>query len=96
VQTLKKVDFAGNHNTFVVAVSLGVGLLPAVSLDRFGGSIFFKNFPDWLQTICGSPITITAILAFTLNLLFNHLGASRRAPSADVTDPAQPAATPPG
>jgi NCS2 family nucleobase:cation symporter-2 len=98
IQTLKKVDYAGNHNTFVVAVSMGVGMLPAFSLDRFGGSIFFKNFPDWLQTICGSPITITAILAFTLNLLFNHLGtrASRREPSADVTDPAQPASAPPG
>ncbi|MFD8498941.1 nucleobase:cation symporter-2 family protein [Amycolatopsis sp. NPDC059657] len=80
LQNLRKVEFSGNHNTFVVAVSIGVGMLPAVALDRFGNSIFFKNFPSWLQTICGSPITITAVLAFTLNLLFNHLGSRRSDP----------------
>lgn len=74
VQNLKKVEFSGNHNTFVVAVAVGVGLLPAFATDRFGNSIFFQHFPDWLQTICGSPITVTAVLAFVLNLLFNHLG----------------------
>lgn len=74
MQNLKGVEFSGNHNTFVVAVSLGVGLLPAFAVDRFGGSIFFQHFPAWVQTICGSPITVTAILAFSLNLLFNHLG----------------------
>jgi xanthine/uracil permease len=74
VQNLKKVEFSGNHNTFIVAVSVGVGLLPAFSTDRFGTSIFFQHFPAWLQTICGSPITVASILAFLLNLLFNHLG----------------------
>ncbi|MFI5605723.1 nucleobase:cation symporter-2 family protein [Amycolatopsis sp. NPDC051903] len=73
VQNLKKVEFAGNHNSFVVAVSLGVGLLPAFATNPFGTSIFFQHFPAWLQTICGSPITLTAILAFVLNLVFNHL-----------------------
>ncbi|GAA2822812.1 nucleobase:cation symporter-2 family protein [Kitasatospora paracochleata] len=74
VQTLRKVDFSGNHNLLVVAVSLGVGLLPAVATDRFGNEIFFRNFPDWAQTVFGSPITLTVILAFALNLLFNHIG----------------------
>lgn len=55
VQNLKKVKFSGNHNTFIVAVSVGIGLL----------------------TICGSPITAAAIVAFTLNLLFDHLGNPR-------------------
>ncbi|WIX80250.1 nucleobase:cation symporter-2 family protein [Amycolatopsis carbonis] len=77
VQNLKKVEFSGNHNTFIVAVSLGVGLLPAFATDRFGTSIFFQHFPAWLQTICGSPITLASILAFLLNLLFNHLGARK-------------------
>ncbi|MFK0247049.1 nucleobase:cation symporter-2 family protein [Amycolatopsis azurea] len=77
VQNLKKVEFSGNHNTFIVAVSFGVGLLPAFSTNRFGNSIFFQHFPAWLQTICGSPITVAAIVAFTLNLLFNHLGKRR-------------------
>jgi len=71
VQNLKKVEFSGNHNTFVVAVALGVGLLPAFVPD------FFTHFPAWLQTIGGSPITVTAFLAFALNLLFNHVGRRR-------------------
>jgi xanthine/uracil permease len=54
------------------------------------------NFPNWLQTVCGGPITITAILAFSLNLLFSHLGATRDAPSDGVPDPAPPAAAPHG
>lgn len=67
-QNLRTVEFSGNHNTFIVAVALGVGLLPAFVPD------FFKHFPAWLQTICGSSITLAAVLAFALNLLFNHLG----------------------
>jgi NCS2 family nucleobase:cation symporter-2 len=70
-QNLRTVEFSGNHNTFVVAVALGVGLLPAFAPD------FFKHFPAWLQTICGSSITVAAVLAFVLNLLFNHLGRRR-------------------
>ncbi|GAA0691704.1 nucleobase:cation symporter-2 family protein [Kitasatospora atroaurantiaca] len=77
IQTLKKVDFTGNHNFLVVAVSLGVGMLPAVATDQFGNEVFFKNFPDWTQIIFGSPITLTVILAFGLNLVFNHLTAPR-------------------
>jgi NCS2 family nucleobase:cation symporter-2 len=96
IQTLRKVEYTGNHNTFVVAVSIGVGMLPAVALDRFGNSVFFQHFPHWVQTICGSPITVTAVVAFVLNLLFNHLGVSRRGPSADVLDPAPPAEAPHG
>jgi xanthine/uracil permease len=33
----------------------------------------YTNMPDWFQTIAGSAITTTAIVAFLLNLLFNHL-----------------------
>ncbi|GGO97809.1 nucleobase:cation symporter-2 family protein [Wenjunlia tyrosinilytica] len=77
VQTLKKVEFQDNHNLLVIAVSLGVGMLPAVATDSFGNEVFFKQFPSWAQTVFGSPITLTVILAFTLNLVFNHLGSGR-------------------
>jgi xanthine/uracil permease len=84
IQTLRKVDFQGNHNLLIVAVSLGVGLLPAVATDPFGNEVFFEKFPDWAQTIFGSPITVTVILAFTLNLLFNHLGHSTPKAAAEA------------
>ncbi|MEU1623896.1 nucleobase:cation symporter-2 family protein [Streptomyces sp. NPDC020096] len=92
IQTLKKVEFRDNHNLLIVAVSLGVGMLPAVATDQFGNEVFFKNFPDWAQTVFGSPITITVILAFTLNLVFNHLGTSKPAPDAAQPAPAQDSA----
>ena len=74
IQTLKKVEFHGNHNLLIVAASLGLALLPAYAMDRFGNSVFFEKFPDWSQIVFGSPITIAVLAAFTLNLVFNHLG----------------------
>jgi xanthine permease len=91
IQTLRKVDFSGKDNLLIVAVSLGVGMLPAVSTDHTGNTIFFKNFPDWLQIICGSPITITVVLAFTLNLLFHHIG--RRDPVDSRSETCEPEVT---
>jgi NCS2 family nucleobase:cation symporter-2 len=74
IQTLKKAEFHGNHNLLIVAASLGLSLLPAYATDRFGTSVFFEKFPDWAQIVFGSPITIAVVAAFTLNLVFNHLG----------------------
>lgn len=91
IQTLRKVDFQGTHNLLVVAVSLGVGLLPAVATDPFGNEVFFEKFPSWAQTVFGSPITVTVILAFTLNLVFNHLGSGTAEAAAAPEPPAAPA-----
>ncbi|MGW2372636.1 nucleobase:cation symporter-2 family protein [Kitasatospora sp. NPDC001683] len=91
VQTLRKVEFNGNHNLLIVAVSLGVGLLPAVATDPYGNEVFFRHCPAWAQTVFGSPITLTVILAFTLNLLFNHLKLPALGSAATSATP--PAAT---
>jgi NCS2 family nucleobase:cation symporter-2 len=83
VQTLKKVELGGdNHNLLILAVSLGLAMLPAMATDRYGDSIFFERFPSWSQIVFGSPITIAVLASFTLNLLFNHLGARRSAEAA--------------
>jgi NCS2 family nucleobase:cation symporter-2 len=66
VQTLHKTSFDGNHNLLIVAVSLAVGLLPAVQ------PAFYEHFPSDFQVIFGSSITSTVIVVFTLNLVFNH------------------------
>jgi xanthine permease len=92
IQTLRRVDFNGNHNLLVVAVSLGIGLLPAVATDRFGNEVFFARFPGWAQTIFGSPITLTVVLAFTLNLVFNVLG--QRSAGVAAAGQAAPVAEP--
>ena len=66
IRTLHKVDFEGNHNLLIVAVSLSFGLIPAVA------SNFYEKFPRDFQIIFGSAITSTVIVVFLLNLLFNH------------------------
>ncbi|SDP34841.1 nucleobase:cation symporter-2, NCS2 family [Nakamurella panacisegetis] len=68
IQTLSKVSFRDNHNLLIVAVSLSVGMAPALFTS------FYSKFPEWFQTIFGSAITSTVIVVFVLNLLFNHFG----------------------
>jgi NCS2 family nucleobase:cation symporter-2 len=66
VATLRRVEFDGTHNLLIVAVSIGVGLLPVVA------PAIYHRFPAWAQIIAGSAITSATIVAFLLNLLFNH------------------------
>lgn len=67
IRTLGQVDFDKGMNLIIVAVSIGVGLIPVVSPD------FYADFPEWFQTIFDSGISAAAIVAVLLNLLFNHM-----------------------
>lgn len=66
IKTLSKVDFEHNStNIFIVAISIGVGLIPVMVPN------FFQNFPAWSQTIMHSGITLGSITAIILNAFFN-------------------------
>lgn len=66
IKTLSKVDFQKNsHNIFIVAISVGIGLIPLVAPD------FFKMFPAWSQTVVHSGITLGSLTAIILNAFFN-------------------------
>jgi uric acid transporter len=67
IRTLHAVSFTGTNNLLVVAVSIGVGMVPVVSPG------IYDRFPDWFRVVAGSAITSTVLTAFALNLLFNHL-----------------------
>lgn len=67
IRTLGKVNYQNNMNLIIVATSIGFGMLPIVMPS------FYHAFPDWFATIFHSGISSTAIMAITLNLLFNHL-----------------------
>ncbi|MET8826919.1 nucleobase:cation symporter-2 family protein [Streptomyces sp. NPDC004610] len=67
LRTLAEVDFRGNHNLTVVAVSVAMGVLP------MGVPTIYDAFPDWFQTIMHSGISAGCLTAIILNLLFNHL-----------------------
>ena len=66
IKTLTKVDFEHNRrNIFIVAISIGIGMIPVVAPK------FFQLFPAWSQTILHSGITLGSITAILLNAFFN-------------------------
>ncbi|TXN22832.1 purine permease [Methylobacterium sp. WL9] len=77
VRILGAVDFASNRNNlFVVAVSVGFGMIPLVA------PTFFKQMPHALHPLLESGILLCAISAVSLNLFFNGLTSSEAAREA--------------
>lgn len=64
IRTLAKVKF-NNKNVLIVALSVGVALLPTVS------PTIYDRFATWFQLIFDSGISAGAIVAILLNLLLN-------------------------
>ncbi|WP_375463251.1 nucleobase:cation symporter-2 family protein [uncultured Methylobacterium sp.] len=76
---LGAVDFAGNRNNlFVVAVSVGFGMIPLVA------PTFFRQMPHALHPLLESGILLAAISAVLLNLFFNGLGSTAEARDAAI------------
>ena len=69
IRTLSRVDYANNMNLIIVATSIGFGTIPIVL------PAFYDQFPAWVETIFHSGISSSALMAITLNLLFNHFTA---------------------
>ena len=68
IQTLSKVDMRDNRNAVIVSTSIGLAMLVTLKPD------LASLMPSWLQIIFGSGVTIGALIAFILNLLFFHVG----------------------
>jgi NCS2 family nucleobase:cation symporter-2 len=83
---LTTVDFRTNRfNLFVVAISVGFGLIPLAAPG------FFHNLPKDLQPLLESGILLCAVTAVILNAFFNGLGsnASAKSDAAAVASSAQ-------
>lgn len=66
IRILQAVDFKNNrHNMFILAISLGVGLIPMVSPKFFGAA------PEYLTPLLNSGVLLSVISAVILNLYFN-------------------------
>jgi len=66
IKILSGVDFIANRsNLYIVAVSVAVGMIPLVA------NSFFQHFPQGLAPLLHSGIVLTAVMALTLNLIFN-------------------------
>jgi uric acid transporter len=71
---LTAVDFRNNRfNLFVVAISVGFGLIPLAAPG------FFRNLPHDLQPLLESGILLCAVVAVILNAFFNGIGSSAAA-----------------
>lgn len=84
IRTLSKIRFEGNYNIMIIAVSMGVGLIP------LGVSGFYQKFPEWTQIILNSGITAGSVTAIVLNFVLHELRVFNVGPFA----PAQPAGQP--
>lgn len=72
IKTLKSVEFDGNKNSMIVAVSIGLSMIPTVV------PTFYQNFPEWVNTLFHGGITTGSLCAILLNLLFNILGEKKK------------------
>jgi uric acid transporter len=74
VRILSAVDYQGNRNNlYVVAISIGFGLIPLVAPQ------FFKAMPHELAPLLESGILLAALMAVVLNLYFNGMGSAAAA-----------------
>jgi uric acid transporter len=73
---LTAVDFRNNaNNLFIVALSIGFGMIPLVSPN------FFKNLPHALHPLLESGILLAAIVSVALNAFFNGMKSAEHARS---------------
>ncbi len=80
VRILSGVDYGTNHNNlFIVAISVGVGLIPLVAPK------FFQFMPGVLAPLLNSGILLSVIAAVLLNLYYNGLKGSPARLTADPT-----------
>jgi NCS2 family nucleobase:cation symporter-2 len=76
IKVLSRVDFVRNHhNLFIVAVSIGLGLVPVVSPR------FFAQLPPALSPLLHSGILLASVSAVVLNLIFNGVQSEKKAQS---------------
>lgn len=66
VRILATIDFEKNrHNLSIVAISVGVGLIPMFS------PTYFNHLPAWSRVLTDSGIVLSVLCSLLLNLFFN-------------------------
>ncbi|WP_040284421.1 solute carrier family 23 protein [Tessaracoccus massiliensis] len=71
IQTLGKADLHDNRNQVIVSTSVALAMLVTLQPG------IAEAVPGWAQIFFGSGVTIGAIAAIILNLLFFHVGARK-------------------
>ena len=78
IKTLAKVNYNGNSNSLIVAVSIGAGMIPVAAPN------FYHHLPQELQMFLHSGITVASILAVVMNTALNGTSSTTVAHSADT------------
>lgn len=68
IKILGQADLSNSRNIFVIAISLGFGMIPVGAPD------FWNAFPEFLQPVLSSSIAAGGVAAFVLNLVLNVWG----------------------
>ncbi|APQ99339.1 nucleobase:cation symporter-2 family protein [Clostridium botulinum] len=71
ISSLSKVEFNGTKNGMIIAVSIGLAMIPLAV------PTFYSKFPQWVETLFHSGITTGSLTAILLNLFFNELGKNK-------------------
>ncbi|WP_194722767.1 nucleobase:cation symporter-2 family protein [Noviherbaspirillum malthae] len=74
IRILGTIDFEKNrHALFVIAVSVGMGLIPTLSPS------FFQHLPAWAHAVTDSGIVLGTLTAVVLNLFYHGVVSADRA-----------------
>jgi tRNA(Arg) A34 adenosine deaminase TadA len=82
IEELARAKFAGTRNALLIAVSIGMGMLPTVF------PALFDRIPDVLRLLLGSSAVLCGFTAVTLNIFFNHV--SKQVPAASSEEDVLP------
>ena len=85
IRTLGQVDYRNNNNGMVVALTLGLGMMPVLVPN------LFSQFPPMMQMFLHSGITIGTLTAIVANLTLNGNVPFKFTRETPVPDPAPPA-----
>ncbi len=86
IRTLGQVNYRNNNNGMVVALTLGLGMMPVLVPN------LFTQFPPMMQLFLHSGITIGTLTAIVANLTLNGSVPFRISHDVPEPDPAPPSA----
>lgn len=84
IRTLGQVNYRNNNNGMVVALTLGIGLMPVLVPN------LFTQFPPMMQLFLHSGITIGTLTAIVANLTLNGSVPFRTTHEVPTPDPEPP------
>ena len=71
IKKLGEVSYVGNKNLLIVAVSIGLALVP-IAVPQI-----YQHFPAWGNILFHSPVTLGCVSVIILNILFNEVGKKK-------------------